>query len=236
MNFKGIDWLLPIKPYLGIFNTIITVFLNAAPIFSFIKISKGQEEYTNIPFLMLVVNLGNNIIWGCYWIRQDEYISFSSSFFSGFFSTAFIFWYNYFASKKTISKFLIYSIGHILIELAVIYLFLSEIFTLKTVGLIIIVITALQYIAPAQKLYFAIKEKNQKLIPIVSTIIGCLCSGGWTLFGLIIGDLNCTIPNGLGLISSILTTIAWFWIKSVVKGEKKEDDEELGETLNDEEK
>ena len=50
MNFKGIDWLLPIKPYLGIFNTIITVFLNAAPIFSFIKISKGQEEYTNIPF------------------------------------------------------------------------------------------------------------------------------------------------------------------------------------------
>ena len=85
MEFKGMPFLLPIKPYLAVFNTIITVFLNAAPLFSFIKISRGQEEYTNIPFLMLVVNIGNNIIWGCYWIRQQEYISFLSSFISGFF-------------------------------------------------------------------------------------------------------------------------------------------------------
>ena len=235
MEFKGMPFLLPIKPYLAVFNTIITVFLNAAPLFSFIKISRGQEEYTNIPFLMLVVNIGNNIIWGCYWIRQQEYISFLSSFISGFFSTAYIFWYNYFASKKVISKFFLYSLVHIFIELGVVYLFLSSIFSLKTVGLILIVIATLQYIAPAQKLYQAIKTKDQKLIPIVSTIVGCLCSGGWTLFGLIIGDLNCILPNGLGLVSSILTTIAYFWIKSVVKDEK-EDDEEMGETLNDEEK
>ena len=234
MESKGIEWLMPIKPYLGVFNTIITVLLNAAPLFSFIKISKGQEEYIVIPFIMLVVNLGNNIIWGCYWIRQNEYISFSSSFLSGIFSTSFIFWYNYFAAKKTISKFLLYSFAHILIEVGVILLFLSELISLPNVGLIIIVITALQYIAPAAKLIKAIKEKNQKLIPIVSTLCGCLCSGGWTLFGLIIGDLNCIIPNGLGLVSSILTTLAWFWIKSMVKI-KDENEEELGENMNDEE-
>ena len=116
------------------------------------------------------------------------------------------------------------------------YFFLYEFLTLKQVGLIIIFISTLQYIAPAQNLVKAFKEKNDKLIPIVSTICGCLCSGGWTLFGLIIGDINCIIPNGLGLVSSILTGLVWIYIKGTKKKEDNEDEEELGETLNDEEK
>ena len=116
-----------------------------------------------------------------------------------------------------------------------IYLFISEIIPLKTVGLIIIFITFLQYIAPAQNVVKAFREKNDKLIPITSTICGSLCSGGWTLFGLIIGDINCIIPNGLGLISSIMTALVWLYIKGTKKKEDK-DEEELAETLNDEEK
>ncbi len=92
----------------------------------------------------------------------------------------------------------------------------------------------MQYIAPAQNLFKAFKEKNDKLIPIVSTLCGCLCSGGWFLFGLIIGDINCIIPNGLGLVSSVLTALIWLYIKGNKKKEE-EKDEELGETLNDEE-
>ena len=72
MAFTGIPSLLPIKQYLSIFNTIITVLLNAAPIAGFINVSRGKEKYTNIPPMMLIVNMINNIVWGCYWIRQSE--------------------------------------------------------------------------------------------------------------------------------------------------------------------
>ena len=227
-------FLLPIKPYLAVFNTIITVLLNASPLFGFLNVSRGKEPYTNIPPLMLIVNLGNNIIWGCYWVRQDEFISFLSSLLSGVFSSSYICWYSYFASEKVISKLLLYVLCQIIVETGVIWFFLTEILSLQTVGLIIIIISTLQYIAPAQNLIKAFKEKNEKLIPIVSTLCGCLCSGGWFLFGLIIGDLNCIIPNGLGLASSVLTGLVWFYIKGTKK--KEENGEELQETLAEEDK
>ena len=83
-----------------------------------------------------------------------------------------------------------------------------------------------------------IKEKNHKLIPITSTILGCICSGGWLLFALIIGDINCFIPNGLGCISSILTSLVWFWIYSQYgkKEGEEEEEKELVEKPDDEEK
>ena len=43
------------------------------------------------------------------------------------------------------------------------------------------------------------------------------------------------LPNGLGLICSILTAFVWMYIKGSKKKED-EDGEELGETLNEEEK
>ena len=235
MAFTGIPSLLPIKQYLSIFNTVITVLLNAAPIAGFINVSRGKEKYTNIPPMMLIVNIGNNIIWGCYWIRQNEYISCLCSALSGVFSTGYISWYSFFASNKNISKFLLYVLVQIVGEVVTTLFFYSEILSLQVVGIIIIFITLLQYIAPAQNLVKACKEKDDKLIPIVSTLCGCLCSGGWFLFGLIIGDINCIIPNGLGLISSVLTSFVWVYLKGKKKKEE-EKDEELGETLNDEEK
>ena len=234
MAFTGIPSLLPIKQYLSIFNTIITVLLNAAPIAGFINVSRGKEKYTNIPPMMLIVNMINNIVWGCYWIRQSEYISCLCSSLSGVFSTLYIAWYSYFASEKKLSKFMLYILAQIIGEVGMTLFFYSKILSLQIVGLIIIFITLLQYMAPAQNLLKALKEKNDKLIPITSTICGCLCSGGWFLFGLIIGDINCIIPNGLGLLSSILTSFAWLYLRGKKKNEDKE--EELAENLGDEEK
>ena len=237
MAFTGIPSLLPIKQYLSIFNTIITVLLNAAPIAGFINVSRGKEKYTNIPPMMLIVNMINNIVWGCYWIRQSEYISCLCSSLSGVFSTLYIAWYSYFASEKKLSKFMLYILAQIIGEVGMTLFFYSKILSLQIVGLIIIFITLLQYMAPAQNLLKALKEKNDKLIPITSTICGCLCSGGWFLFGLIIGDINCIIPNGLGLLSSILTSFAWLYLRGKKKNEDKEDkEEELAKNLGDEEK
>ena len=228
MSFlTGIPSLLPYKNYLSIFNTGITVFLNLSPAVLFINVSKGKEKYTNIPPLMLLFNLLNNAIWGCYWHRKGEFSGFLCSFICGTIATIYLVWYLYYKSEKSVGKFLLYACVNFAVEAGIILFFLSNILDLPVVGVLLIVINTLQYIAPAQNLLKVIKEKNHKLIPIVSTILGTICSGGWLLFALIIGDINCFIPNGLGCISSILTTLVWFWIYT--KYGKKEDEEEKEE-------
>ena len=240
MAFTGIPSLLPIKQNLSIFNTIITVLLNVAPIAGFINVSRGKEKYTNIPPMMLIINITNNIVWACYWIRQNEYISCFCGALSGVFSTTYIAWYSYFASEKKLNKLFLYILVQIVGEVGGTILFYFEIIPLQIVGIIIIFITILQYMAPGQNLLKALKEKNEKLVPIIPTICGCLCSGGWFLFGLIIGDINCIIPNGLGLLSSILTALAWIYLKGTKKkddeGDTEDKEEKMAENLDEEER
>ena len=220
----GIPSLLPYKNYLSIFNTVITVFLNLSPAVVFINVAKGKEKYTNIPPMMLLFNLLNNAIWGCYWHRKGEFSGFLCSFICGIIATIYLVWYLYYVAEKQVGKYILYIFGQCLIETGIILFFLSNILDLPIVGILLIGINTLQYVAPAQNLLKVIREKNHKLIPIVSTIIGSICSGGWLLFALIIGDINCFIPNGLGCISSVITTLIWFWIYT--KYGKKEGDEE----------
>ena len=232
----GIHSLITYKNYLSIFNTVVTVFLNLSPAVVFINVAKGKEQYTNIPPMMLLFNLLNNAIWGCYWHRRGEFSGFFCSFLCSTIATIYLVWYLYYVASKNVGKFLLYVLGQFVVEAAVVAFFVSNILDLPVVGILLIVINTLQYIAPAQNLMRVIKEKNHKLIPIVSTLVGAVCSGGWLLFALIIGDINCFIPNGLGCISSIITSIVWFWIynKYGKKGDEEEEKEELVD--NDEEK
>ena len=236
MALTGIQSLLPYKNYLSVFNTAITVLLNLSPLVVFLNIAKGKEKYTNLPPLMLLFNLLNNAIWGCYWHRKGEFSGFFCSFLCSTIATIYLVWYLYYVASKNVGKFLLYVLGQFVVEAAVVAFFVSNILDLPVVGILLIVINTLQYIAPAQNLMRVIKEKNHKLIPIVSTLVGAVCSGGWLLFALIIGDINCFIPNGLGCISSIITSIVWFWIynKYGKKGDEEEEKEELVD--NDEEK
>ena len=235
---NGIPSLLPIKSYLSVFNTVITVFLFLSPAVVFINVAKGKEKYTNIPPMMLLFNLLNNAIWGCYWHRKGEFSGFFCSFICGTIATVYLVWYLYYVAEKQAGKFILYTCAQFLIEAGIIFFFLSNIMELTYVGFLLIGINTLMYIAPAQNLMKVIKEKNHKLIPIVSTILGSICSGGWLLFALIIGDINCFIPNGLGCISSIITTLIWFWIytKYGKKGDNEEDEKELIEKGDEEEK
>jgi hypothetical protein len=231
----GIPALLPYKNYLSIFNTLITVFLNLSPALPFINIFKGKEKYTNIPPMMLVFLLLNNVMWGCYWHRKGEFSGFLCSFICGTIATIYAVMYLYFFSEKSVGTFLLYVLIQCACQAGIILFFLSEILSLPVVGILLIVINTLQYVAPAQNIIKVIKEKNHKLIPIATTILGIVCSGGWLLFALIIADINCFIPNGLGCISSVITTIVWFWIYTKY-GNKEGEEEELVEKPDDEEK
>ena len=198
-----------IIPYLQIFNTIITVVLNLSPIVGFISVIKGKEKYTNIPVLMLVFNLLNNLCWGCYWCRVSRYSPMICSIICSTIATFFFFIYLYYFSNKNIKKYILYLFALFSIEIIIIYISYYVVQNLTYYGRFLIVINILMFVAPGQNLVRVIREKNYKLIPIASTIVGSICSGGWYLYGKIVNDINCMIPNGLGLIFSIFTTLVW---------------------------
>ena len=228
MVIKGIESLVPITSYVSLFSTILNISLNLSPIVIFISIVKGKEKYTNIPPLMLLFSFLNNAIWGGYWYRKNEMSVFWCCFICVVIATIFSAWYLYYYAEKNIGKFTFYILCQIAFEMGVVLLFFSNLIDLYIVGILLIAINTMQYVSPAQNLIKVIKEKNHKLIPIVSTIIGALCSGGWLLFGLIVGDINSIISNGLGCLSSIITTLIWFWIYTQY-GKKEKEEEELVE-------
>ena len=86
------------------------------------------------------------------------------------------------------------------------------------------VINIISYAAPGQNIIKVIKKKDYKLIPIVTTIAGLLCSLSWTLFGILQKDWNSIIPNGLGIIFSSINIIVWliFYCKSKRKEKNSE--------------
>jgi len=77
------------------------------------------------------------------------------------------------------------------------------------------------FAAPGQNLVKVIKEKNYKYIPIANVIMGALCSGGWFLYAKIVNDINCLIPNALGLFFSLINTIIWLIYYLKARNKKK---------------
>ena len=202
--------------YLQIFNTITTVILNISPIFVIIPVIKGKDKYSNIPYLMLFFNLLNASCWGCYWYRMSFMIPVMSNSICGIISLSFCIIYLYFFSRKNIPKFCLYC--PFLFLTLVILIFISlYVLKMKIFGIILIFFNILMFIAPGQNIIRVIKEKNHKLIPIGTTIVGIICSGGWLLFGIIVNDINCIIPNLIGLVSSIFNTLIWIFFYARTK-------------------
>ena len=218
-------------PLLQITNTVLTVLLCLSPAVSFILVFKGSQSYTNIPILMLIFNDLNNLLWAGYWYRNSKQIPLLNSIICTIISSIFCFMYLNLAFSKKYIKILIYSISCIIIQFIIILIFLKLVTSLKIYGIILIIVNILMYIGPGQNLIKVFKKKNHKLIPIATTIMGCFSAGGWLLFGLIIKDINCIIPNGLGLVTSIFTTLVWiyFYVNSILRkhsGDEKELKEE----------
>ena len=210
-------------PCLQIFNIIITVALNLSPIFIFIPLIKGRQQYKNIPLLVLIFNSLNAICWGCYWYRMAFISPVISNILCWISSSTFFIIYLFFFTKKIIQKFFLSIIILVTIETTIIYISLF-IIDLKIFGKILIILNILMFIAPGQNIIRVIKENNYKLIPIATTLVATICSGSWLLFGKIIDDINCIIPNMIGLIFSIFTSLIWlyFYLKAKIKKNKNQ--------------
>jgi hypothetical protein len=210
-----------ILPFLKIFNAITTILLNASPLVRLFKIIKKKEKYTYLPFCMLLFFSLNSLCWTCYWFKISNMTFMLSYYISTIIDSGILIIYLYFLCKY-IKRFFISSVVIILIELIIVIGVLFYIIEyLNFYRRCLIVTNIIMYISPGQNLIKVFKEKKYKFIPIMSTLAGILCSGGWLLFGKIINDSYITIPNGFGLIFSTLYSLIWLIYYVKEKMDKK---------------
>ena len=213
--------------------TILGFGLKASPIVLYYQIAVGNKKIEIIPEMLIICNVVSAELWFSYWIRigtkMAPIVSSSVSFTLGI---IFSIIYLYYFSEKKFSIFFIY----ILLEcLAFALLYYSLSFTeLKIVGFIANCVNILNFISPAQRIVRVCREKNYSLIPIVTTVLGCVTSFGWLVFGILINDYNVMIPNIISVLIALFNTLIWCYFYCTTKRKKeskvKEKEEEMIET------
>ena len=170
--------------------------------------------------MLIICNVVSAELWFSYWIRigtkMAPIVSSSVSFTLGI---IFSIIYLYYFSEKKCSKFFIY----ILLEcLAIALLYYSLTLTeLKIIGFIANCVNILNFISPAQRIVRVCREKNYSLIPIVTTVLGCVTSFGWLVFGILINDYNVMIPNIISVLIALFNTLIWCYFYCTTKRKKE---------------
>ena len=211
--------------------TIIGFALKASPIVLFYRLAVGKEKIDIVPELLIICNVLCAELWFSYWTKKgDKLAPLVSSSVSLVLGLIFSIIYLYYFSEKKCSKFILY----ILLEgIFVCLLFYGlRLIDVNIVGTIANVVNVITFVSPGQRIVRVCKEKNYKLIPIVTTLLGCVTSFGWLIFGILIHDINCIIPNTLNVIMALINSSSWFYYYCTRKEneDKKEDEEEMIET------
>ena len=212
--------------------TILGFGLKASPIVLFYQIAVGNKKIEIVPEMLIICNVLSAELWFSYWIRiktkMAPIVSSSVSFVLGvIFSIIYLFYF----SQKKCSKLFIYIIMEF-IAIALLYYTLS-LTEIKIVGFIANCVNILNFISPAQRIVRVCREKNYSLIPIATTVLGCISSFLWLVFGILINDYNVMIPNTISVLIALFNTLIWFYFYCTTKEKKekpKENEEEMIET------
>lgn len=212
--------------------TILGFGLKASPIVLFYQIAVGNKKIEIVPEMLIICNVLSAELWFSYWIRiktkMAPIVSSSVSFVLGvIFSIIYLFYF----SQKKFSKLFIYVIME-WIAIALLYYTLS-LTEIKIIGFIANCVNILNFISPAQRIVRVCREKNYSLIPIATTVLGCISSFLWLVFGILINDYNVIIPNTISVLIALFNTLIWFYFYCTTKEKKekpKENEEEMIET------
>ena len=218
--------------------TVLGFGLKSSPVVLFYQIAVGYKKIEIVPEMLIICNVLSAELWLSYWLRiGNKMAPIVSSSVSLVLGIIFSIIYLYYFSEKRCSKFFIY----IILEagsIALIYHTLS-LTELKIVGFVANCVNILNFISPAQRIVRVCREKNYSLIPIVTTVLGCISSFLWLVFGILIKDFNVIIPNIISVLIALFNTSIWFYFYCTTKEKKgkdtKEKEEEMIETNKGEE-
>ena len=206
-----------------IFSSLGTFFaflLNVTPAILLYQVMKGKENYEIIPELMLVVNIISRETWLCYWIKEGVFVPLLNALIGTLVSSSFLFIYLYYFTLKNKHKWVLYTSFEFIFEI-LLYYFYAKLIEKSILGRLAMIFNIAMYVSPAQNIIKVIKNKNYKLIPIWTTLVGVICSSCWLIFGLMVNNSNSIISNIVGVNVSIMTSCTWGYYYHWTKVDKK---------------
>jgi uncharacterized protein with PQ loop repeat len=208
----------------SIVGTIISFCLSFTPTVPFVKVFKGEEKIDILPEGLLLFLILTRLVWGSVWILTGRKIALLNSVLGIAVCNIFVILYFYLYFKRSCVKAFFSGILLHIIEVAICYggVFWGNHLILSYTAM---VFNVCMFISPGQKIIRVIREKNYKLIPIVSTIVNIMCSSAWLGYGICINLITQIIPNALGLFFSIANTLAWTYFYLTRDKEKEEQEE-----------
>ena len=142
MEFSGFIFLLPLKFYLSIFNSILTVILNSGINLLFKKPGGFDQDHNNyLNFLKSIYYLDNNIICGSYWKRKKEFVSYLAYLIPSIINMIII----YISALKGKGIYIIFYIFYFIIQIPFIYLFVSDKLVLEIIGIFFLTISNIKF-------------------------------------------------------------------------------------------
>ena len=95
----------------------------------------------------------------------------------------------------------------------------------EVAGYFAMVINIFVYAAPGIRIFQTIKSMDHTLLPIHISILGCICSACWLIYGIYMASFSVCIPTGLGVFFAVLQIVVWGIAKC--KGGSKVDNKEI---------
>ena len=207
----------------GWVGTGISTFFYIAPVIPFIKLIKGEISYKESPGILLICSFMNCILWGDYGLLLDRFLIYFANGIGGVITLIWIVIFIIHYVEKRFAMALLYNLILIIAIVGIAMLFFF-IVPYEVTGKIAMVFNVLMYASPGEKMITVCKTGNYKLIPIWSTLGGTACSACWMIYGIYLVDWNQIIPNGLGVIFSIIQIIVFLFYKIKNGNEVKEED------------
>ena len=195
----------------AILGTIFSIYLNFSPLILFIQVLKKKEPIDILPQRLLFFQIADRILWGSIWILKNKLIPFINCLICIIIISSFIMVYFYLYYHRAFFNAFI----RFLILLGIIYFIFLRIIIYGNISVIssfAMLFSIFIYIAQIKETIKVIKEKDHYLIRIDIAIVGIFCFSSWIIFGKYINYIPQIIINIIGVIISLINTIAWIYL------------------------
>lgn len=188
--------------YISWIGFAFAMFFFFSPIILIINLFKRQINAKEVPFILMIATLLNCVLWLVKGALSYDSVILIGNIIGACLNLVYlsIFWFFLFANLKFRLLALLATLICISSVFSLFYFLIKD---ENIASITACVFNVIMYAAPGQLIIDVIKKKDYKLIPIISSIIGLLCSSCWMLygwFGKTLKDITIIIPNTLGTI------------------------------------
>nr|QHT64206.1 sugar efflux transporter 4 [Litchi chinensis] len=217
-----------IRNIVGIIGNVISFFLFASPIPTFVKIYKNKavEGFKPDPYLASIMNCMLWVFYGLPFVTPDSVLVVTINTVGLALEIAYITIFFIYAQRKGRVKVIIWILTELVFMGIVVTCTLLIFHTHKkrslVVGILCIIFGGLMYTSPLTIMRKVIRTKSVKYMPFYLSLTTFLNGLIWVTYALIRFDLFIVIGNGLGALSGAVQLVLYAWyFKSTPKHDEE---------------